>query len=91
VLTIDRLVKLKGVIKWNAVFGEAGLNPNTMRSAVHHHRELRAEEAVALVDVLSRYGLSLTEECPGTSAAGDSDHPPQRSRSSPSLPVATHG
>jgi hypothetical protein len=59
VLTIERLVELKGVIKWNAVFGEAGLNPNTMRSAVHHQRELRADEAKALVEVLRRHGLML--------------------------------
>lgn len=58
-LTIDRLIELKGVIKWNAVFGEAGLNPNTMRSAVHHQRELRPDEAQALLAVLRNHGLDL--------------------------------
>lgn len=58
-LTIDRLIELKGVIKWNAVFGEAGLNPNTMRSAVHNQRQLRPDEAEALLEVLCNYGLSL--------------------------------
>lgn len=58
-LTIDRLIELKGVIKWNAVFGQAGLNPNTMRSAVHHRRELRLDEAEALIEVLKRYGVAL--------------------------------
>lgn len=64
-LTIERLIELKGVIKWNAVFGEAGLNPNTMRSAVHHQRELRADEAHALVSVLERHGLVLTKPTGG--------------------------
>lgn len=58
-LTIDRLIELKGVIKWNAVFCEAGLNPNTMRSAVHNRRELRRAEVVALMRVLSEHGISL--------------------------------
>jgi len=64
VLSIDRLIRLKGVIKWNAVFAEAGLNPNTMRSAVHHHRELREEEASAITEVLARNGLILAPEKP---------------------------
>ena len=56
-LTIDRIIELKDIIKWNSVFCEAGLNPNTMRSAVHHRRELRREEAIALMRVLNRYGI----------------------------------
>jgi hypothetical protein len=58
-LTISRLIELKGVIKWHAVFCEAGLNPNTMRSAVHNQRELRGEEVAALNRVLSEHGISL--------------------------------
>ncbi len=58
-LTIERLIELKGVIKWHAVFCEAGLNPNTMRSAVHHRRELRRDEAAALMRVLNAYGVRL--------------------------------
>lgn len=58
-LTIERLIELKGVIKWNSVFLEAGLNPNTMRSAVHNRRELRRDEVAALVRVLSRYGVTV--------------------------------
>ena len=58
-LTIDRLIKLKGIVKWNAVFCEAGLNPNTMRSAVHNRRELRRDEVAAILRVLRRYGISL--------------------------------
>lgn len=58
-LTIERIIELKGVIKWNAVFCEAGLNPNTMRSAVHTRRELRRSEVAALLRVLSRHGISL--------------------------------
>lgn len=58
-LTTERIVELKGVIKWNAVFCEAGLNPNTMRSAVHNRRELRRDEAVALLRVLRTYGINL--------------------------------
>lgn len=69
-LTIERLIQLKGVIKWNAVFCEAGLNPNTMRSAVHHRRELRADEVTALLHVLERHGLVLTRP-PGPVALTD--------------------
>ncbi len=58
-LSIDRVIELKGVIKWNAVFCEAGLNPNTMRSAVHNRRELRRDEAAALLRVLRQYGILL--------------------------------
>jgi hypothetical protein len=69
VLSIDRLIELKGVIKWNAVFAAAGLNPNTMRSAVHHQRDLRGEEVAAILEVLSRYGLVL--DANPESQAGD--------------------
>ena len=58
-LTINRLIELKGVIKWNAVFCEAGLNPNTMRSAIHNRRELRRDEVAVLLRVLRKYGVSL--------------------------------
>ncbi|GEM_PF-6368823 len=58
-LSIDRVIELKGVIKWHAVFCEAGLNPNTMRSAVHNRRELRRDEAAALLRVLRKYGIHL--------------------------------
>lgn len=58
-LSIEKIIELKGVIKWNAVFCEAGLNPNTMRSAVHNRRELRRDEVAALMRVLSGHGISL--------------------------------
>lgn len=58
-LTIDRIIDLKGLIKWNAVYCEAGLNPNTMRSAVHNRRELRRDEAAALMGVLRSHGIRL--------------------------------
>jgi hypothetical protein len=58
-LDINRLIQLKGVIKWNSVFNEAGLNPNTMRSAVHNRRELRRSEVVALMRVLREHGIIL--------------------------------
>ncbi len=58
-ITIDQIIALKGVIKWNAVFIEARLNPNTMRSAIHNKRELRREEAVALMRTLSKHGVIL--------------------------------
>lgn len=56
-LTLDRLKELKDVIKWHRVFCEAGLNPNTMRSAIHNGRELREEEAIAIEKTLSRRGI----------------------------------
>lgn len=58
-LTIDRIIDLKSVIKWNAVFCEAGLNPNTMRSAMHNGRELRRDEVAALMHVLRDHGIRL--------------------------------
>ena len=58
-LSIERIVELKGVIKWHAVFCEADLNPNTMRSAIHNRRELRKSEATALLRVLRKYGVKL--------------------------------
>lgn len=61
-LSIDRIIELKGVIKWSAVFAAAGLNPNTMRGAVHLQRELRVEEATAILTVLEAYGLTLAKE-----------------------------
>lgn len=58
-LTIERLKELKDMIKWHRVFCEAGLNPNTMRSAIHNGRELREEEAVAIQKTLSRRGVYI--------------------------------
>lgn len=58
-LTVERIIELKGVIKWNAVFCEAGLNPNTMRSAVHNRRELRRDEVAAILRVLRKHGINL--------------------------------
>ncbi len=58
-LTIDRLIELKDVVKWNAVFSKAGLNPNTMRSAVHNRRELRRHEVAAILRVMREQGISL--------------------------------
>lgn len=58
-LSIERLIGLKTVIKWNAVFAEAGLNPNTMRSAIHNRRDLRKREVAALMRVLKQNGIVL--------------------------------
>ena len=60
-LTIDRLIALKDVIKWNQVFREAGLNSSTMRSAMHYRRELRGSEVLALTDALARRGLHVLD------------------------------
>ena len=90
-LSIDRLIKLKGVIKWNAVFAEAGLNPNTMRSAVHHQRELREEEASAIVEVLSRHGLALAPESPRARRGNRPARQSYGSRSSSRVRVGNHG
>lgn len=89
--TIDRLIELKGVIKWNAVFAEAGLNPNTMRSAVHHQRDLREEEASAILAVLSRYGLALAPQGPRVRRADACVRRTYASRSPSRVPVGNHG
>ena len=90
-LSIDRLIELKGVIKWNAVFAEAGLNPNTMRSAVHHQRQLREEEASAILEVLGRHGLALAPERPRGGRADRSVRQSYASRSASRIPVGSHG
>jgi hypothetical protein len=90
VLSIDRLIELKGVIKWNAVFSEAGLNPNTMRSAVHHQRELREEEASAILEVLKGYGLEVAPENQGGRRGDRSGGQFRASRSTVRIPVASH-
>ncbi len=56
-LTIDRVIELKDLIKWHTVFCEAGLNSNTMRSAIRNRRELRKEEAAAIVKTLAHRGI----------------------------------
>lgn len=89
-LTIERLIELKGVIKWNAVFGEAGLNPNTMRSAVHHQRELRAEEAEALVGVLKKHGVRLTTDPATQGFRSQSESLAHVRERSPEYPHASH-
>lgn len=58
-LTIRRVIELKDVIRWSPVFRAAGLNENTMRSAIHHGRELRPEEAEAIMRVLLARGVVL--------------------------------
>lgn len=58
-LTIHRVIELKDVIRWSPVFRAAGLNENTMRSAMHHGRELRPEEAEAIAKVLRERGVCL--------------------------------
>lgn len=90
-LTIERLVELKGVIKWNAVFGEAGLNPNTMRSAVHHQRELRADEAKALVEVLRRHGLMLDTPSKFADVRSEPAHTAQVQERRPDYPGTSNG
>lgn len=56
-LTIRRVIELKDVIRWSPVFRAAGLNENTMRSAIHHRRELRPDEAEAIAQVLQERGI----------------------------------
>lgn len=90
-LSIDRLIELKGVIKWNAVFEEAGLNPNTMRSAVHHQRELREAEASAILDVLRGYGLALASEKEQRGRADLSSGQVYAARTAPRVPAGSHG
>lgn len=58
-LTIHRVIDLKDVVRWSPVFRAAGLNENTMRSAMHHKRELRPEEAHAIEQVLLERGVAL--------------------------------
>lgn len=58
-LTIHRVIELKDVIRWSPVFRAAGLNENTMRSAMHHGRELRPAEAEAIAKVLRERGVCL--------------------------------
>lgn len=60
-LTIERILELKDVIKWNSVFCDAGLNANTMRSAMHHKRPLRPHEIHALIQALASKGIFLSE------------------------------
>ena len=62
VLTIERVVALKDVIKWHHVFLEAGLNPSTMRSAMHTRRPLRDDEVSALSSALVRRGIHVCEQ-----------------------------
>ena len=58
-LTTRRLIELKEVIRWSAVFRAAGLNANTMRSAMHYGRELRPDEAEAIAQALQEQGVYL--------------------------------
>ena len=58
-LTIDRIIELKDFIRWNVVFRAAGLNENTMRSAMHNRRELRPEESEALLRALNKEGIYI--------------------------------
>ena len=58
-LTIRRVIDLKDVVRWTPVFRAAGLNENTMRSAMHNKRELRPEEAEAIEQVLLERGVAL--------------------------------
>lgn len=60
-LTIDKVIALKDVVKWHTVFSEAGLNASTMRSAMHYRRPLRVEEAAALTEALAQRGIVLTQ------------------------------
>ena len=59
-IDIVHLNKLSKFIKWNAVFKEAGLNANTMRSAMHHGRELRKEEVASILRVLRQNGIQIS-------------------------------
>lgn len=56
-LSIRRIIELKDIIRWAPVFRAAGLNENTMRSAMHHGRELRSEEAEAIAQALLKRGV----------------------------------
>ena len=58
-LTMRHVIELKDVIRWSAVFRAAGLNENTMRSAMHHGRELRPGEAEAIAEALRKRGVYL--------------------------------
>ena len=89
-LSIDRLIELKSVIKWNAVFAEAGLNPNTMRSAVHHQRELREEEISAILEVLRGYGLVVAPENQQGCGGDRTGRQLRASRSAFGIPVGSH-
>lgn len=59
-LSQDRLSELKRIIKLSTVFEEAGLNANTMRSAMHSGRELTCSESDAIGRVLASYGLATS-------------------------------
>lgn len=58
-LTIRRVIDLKDIVRWAPVFRAAGLNANTMRSAMHNKRELRLEEAKAIEQALLERGVAV--------------------------------
>lgn len=72
-LTIKHIIELKEIIKWHTVFCEAGLNSNTMRSAMHNERELRPEEVNAILNTLSQKGIVLIKQGQRELFAMDSD------------------
>ena len=57
---MERIIELKEVIRWSPIFRAAGLNENTMRSAMHHRRELRPEEAEAIAEALEEKGIYVS-------------------------------
>ena len=61
-LSMSRLIQLRPFVKWNAVFKAAGLNPNTMRSAMWSRRRLTEEESEAILSLLEKHGIRISEK-----------------------------
>lgn len=72
-LTLDVLRRYAPVLSLNSIFTMAGLNPSSLRSRLRRGRpEIKREEAIAIIEVLSEYGiyLNLPPQKPGENAAG---------------------
>jgi hypothetical protein len=61
-LTIDRLKKLKHIIKIEALCRDAGISYNSLNSAIARNTSLRQDVAQRLTLALRKHGIILAKE-----------------------------